>query len=134
VVETSSDTSWQMFVSLQAQPADSCAEPAASSAVTQPVRLPTSLSVQDVMVEARRLNRVCPKESAWQDLCARLQNGAGVEPPPPILAPEWARTPPLVKRTRLRDQVEWCEERGLLPLVYAYLKSLAEEDWSHMKA
>jgi hypothetical protein len=133
VVESSTDTAWQMFVGLQTQQAGGFAD-TQPWAPQQPAPAATSLSVQDVMVEARRLNRVCPMESTWEDLCARLHKAAGAEPPPPILSPEWARTPPLVKRTRLRDQVEWCEQHGLLPLIYEYIRSLAEEDWSHIKA
>lgn len=133
VVESDTETSWRMFEELQAQDASSfqSTEPSAlSPGGPEPA---VSLSVDDVMVEARRLNRVCPKERAWQQLCALLRSAAGTEPPRPIVAPESLRTPQLTKRVRFREQVEWAEQHGQLHLIYGFMKSLAEDDWTHMR-
>jgi hypothetical protein len=126
VRETDTESSWLLFLALQSE--DRTAAPPAES-------LPlVRLTVQDVMVEARRYNRVCPQEPQWQRLHALLlQQPAPEEPPPPPMTPsEAAVAPPLAKRLRVRDQVEWAERHGLLREVLGFLRSLPEEDWLHI--
>jgi hypothetical protein len=133
VRESNTETSWRMFVELQEQQGSGFqpTEPAALEAHSG--GRPGRVTVDDVMVEARRLNRVCPKDSAWQQLWALLREAAGCEPPLPIVAPESLKTPQLVKRVRFRDQVEWAAQQGQLQVLFAFMQSLGEDDWSHMR-
>lgn len=90
----------------------------------------------DVLAEARRNNRLCPRPLAWQRLYEMLpdktQGQRGWQPPPPLTGTAWSTTPPLAKRMCLRDRIEWAETHGCLDGVHAFLKGLPEEEWHHM--
>jgi hypothetical protein len=121
VVESNTETTWKLFVNLQGQ---------------QDERL-TSVSeatLDEVMKVARIHNRICPKEPSWSQLCRNLQELTGKEPPQSVTGPASTRTPPLVKRLRLRDQAEWAERNGQLEHVLAFFQSLDEDQWTHMRA
>jgi hypothetical protein len=134
VVETNSESSWQMFLALDSQDQ--------SFAPTQPSEMQplsaghgsrgSQLTVQDVMGEARRLNRVSPCASDWNALYALMIAAGRGEPPLPMTGGEASATPALVQRIRIRDQVEWAAEHGVLERVYHFLKSLPEDRWIHI--
>jgi hypothetical protein len=135
VVEKNSDSSWQMFLALQTQEE-------APYAPTQPSDMqalhashpgaPSRLTVNDVMMEARRLNRVAPCEARWQQLHVLLKAAGRGDPPPPMTGIEATATPPLVKRIRIRDQVEWAAEHGLLEPLFQFFTALPENQWVHI--
>jgi hypothetical protein len=135
VVETDSDSSWQMFLALQSQDQSPYAptQPSDMQALyASPPGAPSRLTVQDVMTEARRQNRVAPCEQRWQQLHVLLKAAGRGEPPPPIAGAEASATPPLVKRIRVRDQVEWAAQHGLLEGLYQFFTALPENQWLHM--
>ena len=134
VVETTSDTSWAMFQALDGQqqrgfektrptslavPSD---HPAASEDVT----------IDDVLVEARRNNRVCPMPAIWQRLYAYLPNTGPHLSAVPATHAEWSQVPSLQKRARLREHIEWAASQGVLRQVYEALKKLPENRWHHI--
>lgn len=135
VVESSSETTWKMFLQLEAQHS-------AKFSKTTPSLLASidsenhpgirSPSMDATMAEARRFNRISPTETEWLRLHALLTEIAGTDAPPAIHGAEAKRTPPLVRRIRVRDQVEWAASRGCLEEVFTFLKSLSEEQWVHM--
>ena len=134
VVEKSSETSWAMFQALQGQQqrgfdktrpaglAGAPGQPAASEQVT----------IDDVLVEIRRNNRVCPLPAIWQRLYAYLPNTGAHLPPVPATHAEWAQVPALQKRARLREHVEWANTQGVLRQVYEALRKLPEGKWHHI--
>jgi hypothetical protein len=137
VVEMNSDSAWQMFLALQSDERSqfSPTEPSGAQPLDAGVldaRTGGPLTVQDVMVEARRLNRVSPCAPEWQDLYAMMIAAGLGEPPPPMTGPEASRTPALVQRIRLRDQVEWAAQQGILDRVFHFFKSLPENRWVHI--
>jgi hypothetical protein len=95
-----------------------------------------ALAVEDVLLEARRNNRVCPLPPHWVALYEMLpdkkRTARGWEPAPPITGPAWATTPSMPKRMFLRDHIEWAAAHGALEPVMAFLKSLPEDQWHHM--
>lgn len=107
--------------------------PMRSGAATAPIA-----TLESVMVEVRRNNRVCPQLLQWQALFGLLLDKARAlgksPPPPPVSSSAWDATPPLSKRLLLRKQVEWAHAGGCLPEVDAYLRRLTEEQWLHMDA
>lgn len=134
VVETDSETLWKMFVELDEQHAASFSRTVPSTVTglwSDGESQQEALSVQTVMAEARRHNRVCPIEVEWRRLHALLLNAAP-DAPAPIVGAELRRTPPLVRRIRVRDQVEWAAERGLLREVLDFIEALPEDHWIHM--
>ena len=155
-VEIDTDTSWALFTDLVASenrsfadtapPTDTMRYPAdeRSYAATVPAPLQgvpkaparNELSVVEVMVEARRNNRVCPQPARWQQLYDMLpgkkHSGAGWEPPPPLVDAAWLGTPSIPKRMCLREHIEWAASHGGLEQVYAFMKSLPENEWYHM--
>ena len=134
VRETDTDSSWHLFLTLQSQAAELYmpTEPAGLTPTGVDGARAEPLSVHYVMTEARRHNRVAPLEPYWRSMCEILHKRAGSQPPPPMTAQEAADTPPLAKRIRIRDQVEWADRHGQLPAVLGYFRSLSEEHWMHI--
>ena len=92
------------------------------------------LSLDDVMLVARRNNRACPMPASWAVVHALLlaqapQAAASV--PAPVDGPAWDAVSAMQKRLRLRDQIEWAERVGALAAVHAHLVKLDEDDWLH---
>lgn len=134
VCESNSETTWKMFLELQAQ--DSCrfmqTQPSAlaplGDASGQATRM---LAVDEVMYEVRRYNRVCPVEAQWRIL-GQLLREAGEGAPEALAGPDFRRTPPLARRSRVREQVEWAAQHGMLREAFSFFSSLPEGDWVHM--
>jgi hypothetical protein len=162
VREANSDTAWDAWAVLSAQEDLVFADTAPASmpmplpqgdrryATTVPAALTSrplprttrltpagnGIALGDVMAQARRNNRLCPRPLAWQRLYEMLpyktQGPHGWQPPPPLTGSAWSTTPPLAKRMCLRDHIEWAEAHGCLDGVHAFLESLSEEEWHHM--
>jgi hypothetical protein len=133
VVETNSETLWKMFVELDEQHRAGFLNtaPFLGGTSTPATQAAMALSVQVVMTEARRNNRVCPIASEWARLYGVLQS-AGTDAPPPLTGMELRRSPPLVRRIRVRDQVEWASQHGVLTEVFSFIEALPEDHWLHM--
>lgn len=146
-VEKNTDTTWDLFESLahpKGEPPYAPTAPATvpaaltANASTQPVPRPAAknVTVDEVMVEARRNNRLCPMPLAWQHVYEMLPNRVhgphGWQPQPPLSGSALVMTPSLAKRMCLRDHIEWADRHGCLDAVHLYLKGLPESDWHHM--
>lgn len=161
-VERSSDSAWALFNALSAgqpesfpatQPSSLPAKLGADAqppqyANTEPAGLPMrrsaplppaarlapTVSLDQVLLEARKSNRVCPRPAHWQVFYELLLGGqesrAGLTPPIPMAA--WRSTPSLSKRMCLREQIEWAAANGRLAEAYAFIKKLPEDQWQHM--
>lgn len=109
-------------------------EPSSLSALnggSEPANVPNRISVQSVMAVVRRHNRVCPVEAEWRRLHTLVQGAAG-DAPEPITGLDFERTPALVLRLRVRDQVSCAAQAGVLSEVLRFLESLPEHAWVHM--
>jgi hypothetical protein len=135
VVESNSETVWQTFMQLQAH------EKAAFSKTVPSMigdlsesreHAGQAFTVDDVMAEVRRFNRICPSEPHWSRLCSILHEAVGLEPPAAISGAAARSTPKLTKRIRVRDQVEWAAQNGALQLIAAFVCALPEDQWVHM--
>lgn len=134
VMETNRETLWKMFVELDEQHTAGFlkTEPSTLAARSRHTgRSGQAMTVQAVMAEARRNNRVCPVEAEWQRL-HQLLLAAGGDAPAPLTGSELRRTAPLARRIRLRDQVEWAAQHGLLGDTLKFITALPEEHWLHM--
>jgi hypothetical protein len=90
-------------------------------------------TVDELMVTARRNNRVCPRPSLWSQLYSTLGGGRHADlAPPPVERSIWTKLSDLQKRLRLRQQIEWAERHGKLEVVGKFIENLAEGDWLHM--
>ena len=99
-----------------------------------PARPRNELTLEQVLQEARRNNRICPKPDKWMSMYALLAANAKEAslPPPPLTGVVWERTPAMPKRMSFIEHVEWAAANGCLPAVHAFLKSLKEADWHYM--
>ena len=134
VVEKNTDTSWALFQALQGQQQRGFEK-------TRPTGLPGAgaqaaageeVTIDDVLVEARRNNRVCPMPAIWQRLYAYLPNTGPHLAKVPATHAEWAQVPSLQKRARLREHIEWAASQGVLRQVYEALRKLPENRWHHI--
>lgn len=134
VLEKNTDTSWAMFQALQQQHERGYekTQPAALHPSAANERVRAAVTLDEVLVEARRHNRVCPTPVVWQRLYDYLPNKTPQVPPVPGTRAEWDQLPPLQKRTRLRVHIEWAASQGVLRQVYEALKALPENRWHHM--
>lgn len=152
-VEKDTDTTWAEFADLQALENRRFADTAPASrmhnpddpgyAPTMPAPLQSlharpatpvvrELTVVEVMVEARKNNRVCPKPARWVQLYEMLPDKQRSEPAAPLVDAAWDATPSIPKRMCFREHIEWAASHGCLQKVYAFMKSLPEDEWHHM--
>ena len=93
-------------------------------------------TLEDVIEEAQKNNRVCPMPRKWNELYELLphkeREGHGWEPSLPLILGAWWDTPALPKIIRLREHIEWAFEHGCLDEIYEYFKSLEEDEWHHI--
>jgi hypothetical protein len=132
VLEKNTDTSWAAFQALRD-------EHEQSYKVTEPAVLPApatgaggALSVDDVMQEVRRNNRLCPKPLVWQRLYEWLPHKPPQLPSVPATRADWDQMSPMQKRSRLREHIEWAAVQGVLHKVHEAFKALPEERWYHI--
>lgn len=132
VRECDRETTWELFLALQAGAPFEETQPFNSSEGERPDSsgFCAGLRVKDVLDEARRNNRVSPTDLHWARLRKLLKGATGFEPPP--CAPAEESVQRLVKRMLLRDQIEWAADHGYLALVFRFLKALPEDQWLHM--
>jgi hypothetical protein len=136
VVESNTETAWHTFLQLEEQHSAtlSTARPSQFAALRR-VRQFSPLggvTVDDVMAEARRFNRVCPAQSDWLRLQAVLAEHGGPDAPGAMYGAAFRTMSALARRMAVRDQVEWAAEHGCLQEVYAFLHALPEDRWTHM--
>jgi hypothetical protein len=128
-----------MPVRLDGDPAFAATEPAPVDGMPPPrpsAAGASAPSLETLLQEVRRGNRVCPLPTAWLEVYAILQRHAGElgeEPPvPPPAGKAWKPTPPLTKRAILRQQLEWAAAHGCLPAMHEALLAIPDADWRFM--
>ena len=158
-VEKDTDTSWALFNDLANSENRKFADTAPASrtlkdsseeggyAATEPAPLQKlqalpqapvrrELSVTEVMVEARRNNRVCPKPAKWLELYEMLpdkrRSGTSWEPAPPLVDAAWNETSSIPKRMCFREHIDWADSHGWLEQIFSFMKGLPENEWHHM--
>lgn len=134
VVEKNTDTSWAMFQAIadQQERGFERTRPSTLDAQRGKAEPTATVTLDDVLVEIRRNNRVCPLPTVWVRLHALLPNKPPHLPAVPATREDWSRTPSLQKRARLREHVEWAASQGVLPQVHEVLRALPETRWHHM--
>jgi hypothetical protein len=133
VLEKDTETSWAAFQALNTahEQGFKATEPATLHNLP-PAPAAAIPGVEDVMAEARRNNRVCPKPLVWQRLYEWLPHKGPKLPGVPATRAEWEQLSALQKRSRLREHIEWAAFQGVLPKVHEALKALPEDRWHHM--
>jgi hypothetical protein len=108
VVEKNTDTSWAMFQAInhQQERGFEKTRPNGLDVQKQASEGPAISTLDDVLVEVRRNNRVCPLPTVWMRIHALLPNKPPHLPPVPATREDWSRTPSLQKRARLREHIE----------------------------
>ena len=93
------------------------------------------ITVDDVLAEARKSQRICPLPKRWAELYELLPErrrlGGGFEPPAPLILAAWHDAPALLKTLRLQEHIEWAAAHGALEEVFDFMRGLPEEDWYH---
>ena len=90
-----------------------------------------------LLAYCRENERVCPQPSLWNDLWNMLPErqriGSGWEPSLPLILGAWNYASNLEKRMRLKEHIHWADEHGSLPEISAFLHSLTESEWHHLR-
>jgi hypothetical protein len=132
VLEKNTETAWGMFQTLQEQHQRGYGDTNLSPVEDAPARPAGAVTLDDVLEVIRRNNRVCPQPSVWKKLYDFLPNKTDQLASIPATVQEWTMTPPLQKRARLRQHIEWAAAQGVLKQVHKALAALPEEKWHHM--
>jgi hypothetical protein len=81
-------------------------------------------------------NRICPLPTFWNAVYKTLSVRAGRNEvdkcPLPLILAAWDEASPLLKMTRLEEQIRWASENGNFDKVSIYLRSLQEQQWFHI--
>jgi len=90
-------------------------------------------ALQRVLQQIDRDGRVCPQpnhwNAVWELLPDRQRQGAGWQPPLPLILAAWWHTSDAEKRERFELHLRWAETHGALAKVSAYLNTLEPGDW-----
>jgi hypothetical protein len=133
MLEKSTETAWAMFQTLQEQHHRGYDDTARAPIEEAPARPAAGeVTLDDALAEIRRNNRVCPQPSVWKKLYDYLPNKTPQLVSLPATVQEWTMTPPLQKRARLRQHLEWAAAQGVLKQVHKALAALPEDTWHHM--
>jgi hypothetical protein len=93
-------------------------------------------TLEEVLAEAQKNNRICPQPLKWQQLFHMLldkaRKGAAWEPSGPLTLAAWWDTSALLKILRLREHIEWADSHGCLEEVNSFLCGLPEDQWHHI--
>ena len=93
-------------------------------------------TLNEVLEEVQKNNRVCPQPKRWQELYEMLperkRKGGGWEPALPLILAAWWDTPTLSKMMRLREHIEWASAHGCIDKVHKFLTELPENEWHHV--
>jgi hypothetical protein len=77
-------------------------------------------------------DRVCPQPVSWNQLWTILGAPQGILAAPLILA-GWVYSNDEQKRLRLVEHIRFAEQQGNLARASAFLRSLRESEWHHLK-
>lgn len=90
-------------------------------------------TLDETLTLATAGGRVCPMPDAWNQLYQMLPNtrrqGAGWEPPLPLILSAWHHSSDWQKAERLREHLAWAASHGALPRIHAYLTALPDNAW-----
>jgi hypothetical protein len=92
-------------------------------------------TLEEVLAETQKNGRICPQPRRWNQLYEMLPQkrsaGGRSEPALPLILAAWWHAPEHTKIARFREHIEWADTHGCLDKVYAFLRSLPEEEWLH---
>jgi hypothetical protein len=77
--------------------------------------------------------RICPQPGKWHELWEMLPDkqrvGSGWQPPLPLILAAWDHATGIEKMLRLRQHIEYAEEKGVLTQIDRYLRDLPVSEW-----
>ncbi len=95
------------------------------------------VSLEGVLAEVQKNNRVCPQPKRWEqlyDMLPHKQRGdGGWEPSLPLILAAWWDTPNLSKMLRFHEHIKWAADHGCLEEVYVFLQNIPEDQWHHLQ-
>ena len=90
-------------------------------------------TVKVLITDIEKKKWVCPIPSQWSKLWKllpeRRRNGAGWEPPLPLILAAWWETSDVQKHERFLSHLRWADEHNALPLITDFVLGLDEDDW-----
>jgi hypothetical protein len=93
------------------------------------------VTLDDVLTEAKKNNRICPQPDKWNELYNilpdKVREGSGWKPSLSLILAAWHDTPHLLKILRLKEHIEWAADHGQVDTIYQFLINLKEEEWYH---
>jgi hypothetical protein len=92
-------------------------------------------TVDQVLEEAFKNNRVCPLPPYWNELWNMLPNrhrqGAGWSPSLPLILAAWHESSDPAKKSRFEEHIRWADTHGVLNETHQFIANLSEDRWHH---
>lgn len=90
-------------------------------------------TLDEILTEVSREQRVCPNPIHWNRLWKILHNHqkrhGGSEPAAPLILGAWWVTGDDEKRKRFHDHIHWADKYGVLNEVADFLLKMDSKDW-----
>ena len=81
-------------------------------------------------------NRICPMPTEWDILWEMLPNrqkdGAGWQPPVPLILAAWWETSDDDKLQRFLIHIQWAHKHGAFEKIDRFVRSLSGDQWNHL--
>ena len=94
-----------------------------------------SLRLQELMDYAVSNNRVCPMPEKWNELWKTLSKEENLQGAfklaPPLILAAWHESTDQEKILRLKEQLIFAEQQGLIDQAESFLHGLNETHWYH---
>jgi hypothetical protein len=92
-----------------------------------------SEKLKKLIAFSKKNGRVCPQPSKWNEFWQMLPNrkmeGAGWEPPLPLILAAWGEASDEQKSEVFLQHILWANEHGNLFQIQNFLRGLADNDW-----
>lgn len=96
---------------------------------------PAITSIDKLLDESKRNNRVCPRPEYWQRLDALLRAkapAAAGKLPKPVPPRELQMMTALARRTMFRGVIDWAAANGVTDDMLQFVRALPEAQWHHL--
>jgi len=93
----------------------------------------SSEKLQSLLQYIRAEGRICPQQNKWHELWEMLPDkrrvSHGWDPPLPLILAEWNTTTGHQKMVRLKQHINYADQKGILDRIEKFLKDLKRDEW-----
>jgi hypothetical protein len=92
-----------------------------------------SKQLQRLLCYIREEGRICPQQNKWHEMWEMLPDkrrlSKGWDPPLPLILWDWDNTTNRQKMLRLKVQIQYAAEKGVIDDIEKFLRNLKRAEW-----